>query len=343
LLALAAALAMICGVERSAAAHPLDMGYLKVETGEAIAVSFDIDVVVAAQLLHVDAAKADAAVIAARATELAAATYRAAAPSVDGQACSWGTPIAQLRGRNVTIEETLTCPAGAVSWELPFVKKMSSTFQVLARVRTGEQEQIVTLDKTAMRLGFGTTAISAPAFGEAAWTGVRHAGVFPSGWPDGLDHLVFVLALLLAGGALGRLAGLAGAFGVMHLVGAMLAANGVALPATLQTAVPAFALTIAIAALIGKSDPWRTIAAIAAGALHGLASAPGMSGTSGTSGTTIAGVGFTLGLALVQLAIVVGFAPLVAMVPAAQTKRYLPAAAVVVALASAALLVRSFV
>jgi hypothetical protein len=176
---------LLLAVARVAAAHPLDMAYLRVERGtDEIATVFDLDVTVAEGLLKVD--RLDAQTAAARATELARATYRMATPSIDGTPCTWIAATAKITGRSVSISDRASCPRGrALAWEMPFVKRMASSFQVLAKVNTKAASNVIVLEKDRLRIDDDS--------GEESTTGI--AGVL---WRGGF-YLMFALAIVLAG------------------------------------------------------------------------------------------------------------------------------------------------
>lgn len=336
-IAIAIGIAWVCGLPPRADAHPLDMGYLRVDTGDSIAITLDLDVNVVAQLLHVEPMTIDASVVTARAAELAAATYRMAPPAVDGKPCTWTTATAQLRGRSVTLGDRATCPQGKASWDLPFVKKMSATFQVLAKLKVGAEERVVVIDKSSTTIEVGASAPT--TIGGELWAGIAHAGLAPKEWrgpqlPAGIHHLVFVLALLLAGGSLVRLLVMIGAFTVAHTAAVALAFAGVGLPEDVVGVL--FSLVIAALAVAAVSRRFerlsplvrsRWIAAAIAGLLHGFAIAPSL------AHTPIALVGFDLGLLLAQLAILLALGPPVLLaLRDASVRRYgVPAVGIAIA------------
>jgi len=320
-------------VPARANAHPLDMGYMRLEAGDALSVTLDLDVNVVAQLLHVEPMSIDRGVAAARATELATATYRMQPPQVDGQPCAWTTPAATLRGRSVSLTERVACPHGTATWELPFVKRMSATFQVLAKVRSGTGENVVVIDKSSSSLTIGTGATR--SFAAQLWLGVKHLA--PTRWsglvPDGLEHLMLVLALLLAGGSLLQLVKIAGA-----AIAAQVAAIGLAFagadpaPGACAVAFPVVAAVVAAAAIVHRFEHRRWIAAAIAGALHGFATAPVLDHSAS------AFVGFDLGFGFGLLAIVLAVGPPIAhAIRDAGVRRYgVPAVGAVVVLVSLA-------
>ena len=112
----AAAVCLLLLLSTRADAHPLDMGYLRIDAGETVAITLDLDVNVAAQILHVEPMAIDASVVAAKASVLAELTYRMVPPRADDQPCRWTAPSAQLRGRSVSLSEKATCAKGAVTW-----------------------------------------------------------------------------------------------------------------------------------------------------------------------------------------------------------------------------------
>ena len=321
----------IAWVSARADAHPLDMGYLRVDTGDSIAITLDLDVNVVAQLLHVEPTTIDAAVVTARAAELATATYRMATPAVDGKPCTWTTATAQLRGRSVTLGDRATCPQGTASWDLPFVKKMSATFQVLAKLKVGTEERVVVIDKSSTTIEVGASAPT--TIGGELWAGIAHAGLAPKEWrgpqlPAGIHHLVFVLALLLAGGSLVRLLVMIGAFTVAHTAAVGLAFAGVGLPEDVVGVLFSLVIAaIAVGAVTRRFERSRWFAAAIAGLLHGFAIAPSL------AHTPIALVGFDLGLLLAQLAILLALGPPVLLaLRDASVRRYgVPAVGIAIA------------
>jgi len=236
------ALALVLALGGVAAAHPLEMGTLRVtaNTGHPeVDVSLDLDVAMAAPIYGVAPDAITDAMVRSRAGELARATYRT--DPIDGCAWSDAPAVATLTRRTITVIDHATCPVdrGALRWSLTFVHAMSPTFQLLVEAHAYGAHRVAVIDKTAPMLEMIGTApaptVSLPAF---IWKGVEHIGAAPSQWhdrrgwhlPDGIDHIAFLLGLLLAGGTLARLIAIASGFTVGHTITLGLAAFGIARP-----------------------------------------------------------------------------------------------------------------
>jgi hypothetical protein len=305
-------------IARTAAAHPLDMGYLRVERepGE-LAVTLDIDVAVGEGILKIE--RLDAAIAAARANELATATYRMAAPAIDGTPCTWTAARAKIVGRSVSISEAATCPAGAaLRWELPFVKGMASTFQVLGKVRSQTAERVFVLEKDRLTIDFTGAGSYAVGPAQMVWRGIVHT--LPLGFPAGLDHLLFALALVLGGGSVRRLLALAGVAIVAHAGGGV--AGGI-VPDIVSVFAPLLIGVVAACAISPRFETARWIAVALYAAIHGDGA---FRGSPVDLGAILA---FEAGAALALVACVLAFAPAVPLVR--REPRHVKLAAAVIA------------
>src|SRR5687767_11190928 len=145
----AIAVAAVLASARGASAHPLDLGYLRIqERGAEVAVTLDLDVRAAALLLGAESL--DAQAVAARATALADASFAQAPIATDAGPCRWGPASAELRGRTVTIASAATCTGhGARRWSLRFVQdqRISSAFQLMVKESVDGSERLTMLDR----------------------------------------------------------------------------------------------------------------------------------------------------------------------------------------------------
>lgn len=306
-----------------AAAHPLDTGYLRVDAeGDRFAITFDIDVVVAGELVKTEPGALDP-VLATRAGDLAARSYRTATPVAGGVACTWGTATATRRGQTVSIAETATCPPGDVRWDLSFVNKLGSTFQILGKVHAHGIDQVITVDKSATTIEFAGTAASVV---DAMWDGLAHTGVLPRGLPGGLEHILFVIVLVLAAGTFARSA-MAIAMGI---VGSFAGGFLPALPPTVAMIGLALAIAVAGAAAVTRKlerQVWM-IGAVA-GVCHGAVHGPGN------------WIGYAIGIAIGHAVLVLVLAPPLAMATGQDSVRKLvPVIAIACALGAIAFVVR---
>jgi hypothetical protein len=315
------ALGVLLGLAATSQAHPLDMGYLRVEaTDDHVAVTLDLDRGAAAQLIGLT--ELDSSVRTRK--RIAAATYLATRIVSDRGECLWSTPTAQLAGRTLSLRDRAECPAGAraLRWELPMLGQLPTTFQLLVKARGFGGEVVTMLDRETPAFELHRGDDDAITFGGFVWSGVEHIGAAPSEWrgagglvlPDGIDHILFLLALLIGGGTLMRLVGIATGFTLGHSITLALAAlDIVRLPGWLIE--PLIALTIALAALeamTGRFERHRRKIATGFGLIHGFGFAAALTELELSTGDMVTALfGYNLGVELGQVAIVLVTAPLV--------------------------------
>jgi hypothetical protein len=317
-------LAIVLGLARPAAGHPLDIGYLRIDADtDAISVTLDLHVTAAARLAGAEPDTLDAAALHRLAGELADATYRRAPLVVPAGPCGWTTAAATLVDRTARLTGHAACPAPgrALRWALPFVRdpRISPTFQILVKARLAGTDHVAIVDPE--RPALELAGASAPGFGAFVWTGVEHIGAAPGEWrdgerwklPDGIDHILFLLALMLAGGTVLQIVGIVSGFTLGHSITLALSALDVARPPPALIE-PLIALSIALVAgraLLGSPERHRWTIAACFGLIHGFGFATALHGLGLSTGDTIAALlGYNLGVELGQLAIVLVTAPL---------------------------------
>lgn len=309
-----------------ATAHPLDLGYLRITSSPtAVAVTLDLDVNAAAILLG--RTEVDAALVQSEAATLAAATYAAAPITAASSPCTWGAASASLAGRTVTIASTATCSSrGARTWTFPFVRshRISTKFELMVRESIRTSERLTLVDATTASLELGSPAASTGVgFTSFVFSGIAHIGAAPSEWrdgqggwqlPDGIDHILFLLGLLLAGGTLLKMIGVATGFTVGHTITLALAALGVVHPPGWLIE-PLIALSIAfvaVEALTQRLAKHRWKIALGFGLVHGFGFANALTELHLRTGAMVKALfGYNFGVELGQLAIVLVLAPLV--------------------------------
>ncbi len=174
------ALAIVMLLGGAASAHPLDVGYLRVDgrSGD-VAIALEIDHAAAAVVLK---APVDDGTVRARAAELAAGTYRLSPITTSSGTCTWIGAAARLEGRTVVLTDVARCGEGTRRWSFPFVteNRISSGFALLVKeVRPGT-ETMTLVDGT-------TTAIelAAPPTASRTW------------WPWALGAVAVAMGLLV--------------------------------------------------------------------------------------------------------------------------------------------------
>src|SRR6185436_3224840 len=126
--ALTAACVALAGLvaARPAAAHPLDIGYLRIRAdGAALSITLDIHVNAAVRLLGRDAGAPGARALEGSAAELADATFRGAPITTRLGPCRWTTASAAVVDQTATLTGGAECPSSidALHWAFPFVRE----------------------------------------------------------------------------------------------------------------------------------------------------------------------------------------------------------------------------
>jgi hypothetical protein len=301
-------------------AHPLDIGYLRIDsTGNTITVALDLEVTVAAQMIAVEPAAMDANTTRTRAQDLASSTYRLAPITTDAGACAWKASAAALYDRTASMTGAAECPEGAstIRWELPFIEKMPPTFQLLVKAHGQDGERMKIVDQRAPVLELDNVSVDR-SFSELVWSGAAHIGATPEEWhddqgfklPEGIDHVLFLLALLLAGGTVLQLIGIASGFTIGHSVTLALAALDVIRPPAALIE-PLVALTIAFAALEAFTQKFarhRWKIATTFGLIHGFAFATALTELDLSGSRMVKSLfGYNLGVELGQIFFVLLF------------------------------------
>jgi hypothetical protein len=306
-------------------AHPLDIGYLRIESkGASVSVALDLNPE-AAMLLLKASTPLDEAALRTRGPELAAVSFAQDVITTPAGPCTWsGAAIARIEGQSIRITDTATCPEGERRWKFPFVRdsKISGTFELLVKEKLGDEEKVKLVDRYEPELVLGAASASY-SFLDFVWSGIEHIGAAPNQWhdvngfklADGIDHILFLLALMLGGGTLLRLVGIATGFTLGHSVTLALAVTGLVRP-PLSIIEPIIALSIALAAaesIYGKFEKHRWKIATGFGFVHGFGFAAALLELElqSAADTAKALFGYNLGVELGQVGIVLVIAPLV--------------------------------
>jgi hypothetical protein len=156
----------------------------------------------------------------------------------------------------------------------------------------------------------------------------------------GYDHLLFLLAVLLAGGGIWRLPGIVTSFTIAHSVTLGAAATGmVTLPVEpVEAAIALSIVYVAAENLLGRGADRRALVTFAFGLIHGFGFASILAETGlPAGGILVPLLAFNLGVEAGQLAVVVVVVPLLSVVlRGAHAQRIRMALSVLIALAGAA-------
>jgi hypothetical protein len=297
-----------------AQAHPLDVGALTatVQDGK-VAGSLDIARPLATTVLPAGAPL--------EAPGLFAATLGTDRLSLDGAPCTLRPLDLAQAGERVELRFEGSCPraGGGLRWPLPFIAKGPLSFRLLvhATFEGIDQERV-------LEAGDDTLNLSGPSqrgFGQFVLMGIQHIGAWPSEWigpnglklPDGIDHILFLLALLLSGVQLVPVLKTVTGFTIGHSITLSLATLGVVqIPSRLVES--AIALSIAYVAgedLFIKKPRARWPIAAGFGLVHGFGFARALAELHLPRSRLVSALfGFNLGVEIGQEIIVVLVAPL---------------------------------
>jgi hydrogenase/urease accessory protein HupE len=155
----------------------------------------------------------------------------------------------------------------------------------------------------------GETASDSGSFSRFFALGVEHI------W-TGYDHLLFLFAVLLAGGGLARLAAIVTSFTVAHSITLGAAATGlVHLPVAPVEAVIALSIVyVAVENILGRGADRRALVTFGFGLIHGFGFASVLAETALPAGEVVIPLlAFNLGVEAGQLAVLLAVLPLLAM------------------------------
>lgn len=246
-------------------AHPLDAGLLEII--ESSANHYDVKLE-----LH----PASVAILEKNLGRLDSAVLYSLPPTCDSSPVAVGNP----NGNVTEIKTSLTC-AALTHIDAKFLAALDANFKLVVRVKTAHAEFIRTLDPRASRADWTVDAIQTMSAKTFVLMGMEHIGVTPNQWisesghlrlPEGIDHILFVLILILSAVRLKSLVKLITGFTIGHSLALLLGTYQI-VPIASAWAEVGIALSIFyIAILCALKIPLRhgIGLTLAFGFLHGL-------------------------------------------------------------------------
>jgi len=236
--------------------------------------------------------------------------------TIDGSPCvpSLLDSIGPDRNDDLVLVARYACPAAGDSLRIEFraFDETLPEFQNIASIRLGDRTTAFVFTPMSPLLTIGAPGTTKESENDVSFRrffvlGVEHI------W-TGYDHLAFLLALLLPGGTLARLAGIVTAFTIAHSITLGLAALGI-LTLPVRPVEVAIAASVVIAALDGlrpHAHDRRWLLTFAFGLIHGFGFA-GVLRQAGLPSDAVALplLAFNLGVEAGQLVIVVLTVPLI--------------------------------
>ena len=302
--------------------HPLDLGLVQLDIFDSIKSSLDLNPTLVGHLLGVP--ELNEQILRDHAQTLFNLTLGSGTLQSAGVDCHWGSPSASSFGQTIRVSAEANCGGrlgGDLVLTIPFVHhpKVPRTFQMLIKTNVQGVDQLFTLKGDSDRLNL--TVRSQEGLGSFIMMGMRHIGATPGEWgwkngfhfPEGIDHILFLLALILVGGGFLEMIKTASGFTVGHSITLALASTGVwRLPGRLTES--AIALSIAYVALesVFVSNPRRRwLVAALFGLVHGFGFASALTELNLHGRQLVeALVGFNCGVELGQAMIIAVLIPL---------------------------------
>jgi len=237
-----------------------------------------------------------------------------------GQPCTRASHAALLRQTYVELTATFTCPPGPLRQTYTVLSVLPAGYRViLGSSLDGEVPGSLFADAAQPSVaipgpeeGGGRSASSVSGFGGWVSLGVRH--IF-----EGVDHLAFLLAVLLVGGGLKRVLLLVTSFTVAHSLTLGATALGwVVLDGDrarwVEAAIAASIIYIALENLVLRQHRHRALLTFLFGLVHGFGFA-GVLASYGLGDSVVTGLlGFNLGVELGQAVVVAFLLPVLRMV-----------------------------
>lgn len=277
-------------------AHPLDMRYLEIDFNSSngkLILNFDYNPIALKSSLSLD--------------NLFALNN-----------CRWlkiNSSNISVNKSRITGECECTLNHESLSLKMLLIKSFSRNYQVVGRINIDKNESTFLLNQKIVEQNFALE--QQKSFSNFIMMGIEHIGVTPEQWhnhiPDGIDHILFVVALMLLGGGLRNTIKIVSGFTLGHSLSLVLATfNVISIPPSIIE--PAIAISIVyvgIEALILKKSSHRWIVSCCFGMVHGFGFATALEGLVLTTGKMIVAlVGFNLGVEAGQIVIALIVLPL---------------------------------
>ncbi|QRN93257.1 HupE/UreJ family protein [Archangium violaceum] len=253
----------------------------------------------------------------ARTQALAVGIWDAIPLTAGGQPCTRTGASAVVRASFVELGATFSCPAGELRQRFSLLSLLPANYRVvLGTVMQGEQGQRFAdaQQPTLVVSEPGRSERGEEPSGLLEWVGLGVSHIF-----EGIDHLTFLLALLLVGGSFRRVLLLVTAFTVAHSLTLGATALGFILLDEVRTrwveaAIAVSIIWVAVENLVLREHRHRALLTFLFGLVHGFGFANVLSGY-GLGDSVVTGLfGFNLGVELGQTAVIAVLLPLVRLV-----------------------------
>ncbi|ATB47703.1 HupE/UreJ family protein [Corallococcus macrosporus] len=261
----------------------------------------------------------------ARRDAIAAGVWDAMPLSSGGQPCARTAHGVAPRRAYVALSATFQCPPGRLRQRFSVLARLPPAYRViLGSVTEGEVPGAVFAEASRQELDVPEGGRRTPLSSRfAGWVGLGMRHIF-----EGVDHLAFLLAVLLVGGGLKRVLLLVTSFTVAHSLTLGAAALGwVVLEGAaarwVEAAIATSIIYVAVENLLRREHRHRVLVTFLFGLIHGFGFAGVLAGYGLGESVVTALLGFNVGVELGQALVVAALLPILRMVqrrPALHTR-----------------------
>ena len=241
-----------------------------------------------------------------------------------GAACPWDSPPkVSLEIGQVQIENSVSCVSDRWTLALPFLRHAPNLFELVVQISDANSTEEVVIRQASPAITY--PPIPERSIFEFVSMGFKHIGAAPSEWqggkglrlPEGIDHILFVVALVLAGGGVVNILKSVTGFTVGHSMTLALGSLGwIYVPARLVESGIALSIAIVAAESLfhkGKNQRWKI--ALGFGLLHGLGFASALADLQLRGMNFLKALfGFNVGVELGQAVIVIAILPFIYLI-----------------------------
>lgn len=252
----------------------------------------------------------------ARAPALAVGIWDAIPLSAGGQPCTRTGVSAHARESYVELGATFSCAPGALRQRFSLLSLLPSQYRVVlgSSVQGAQGQTFADASQPTLVVSEPGQPARQAVSGLLDWVGLGLTHIF-----GGMDHLAFLLALLLVGGSWRRVLLLVTAFTVAHSLTLGATALGFILldearARWVEAAIAVSIIWVALENLVLREHRHRALLTFLFGLVHGFGFASVLSGY-GLGDSVVTGLfGFNLGVELGQAAVVAVLLPVVRLV-----------------------------
>lgn len=240
--------------------------------------------------------------------------------------CEWRNTASEIiSDERIKVSGIAVCPEikSELKFDLLFLKNGPDFYRILSRVQNDGEESILIYSKKKYNMRL--TPRIEHSFTHFIHMGAEHIGATPGQWfsssglkmPKGIDHVLFILALIFTGGSFIQTIKSITGFTIGHALSLLVSIFGlVSVPASLIE--PAIALSIvyvAATAFLSRRPQSKFWPAALFGIVHGFGFAATLTSLKLPFGKTLeALIGFNLGVEMGQLIIFMMIIPLLLLI-----------------------------